>query len=114
MSALEVLREARASGLVVQAKGGAIAVYPRSALTVGLRSALLANKSSILEHLRSEVPAPDLLPEDLRDEYEERAAIVEVCGQIPRAEAERQAWWIVVAKLGRTRAGDRGGGGDPA
>lgn len=40
---------------------------------------------------------PSGLPEDMEHAYEERAAIKEFCGNIPRNEAERQAWAEVVA-----------------
>jgi hypothetical protein len=62
-------------------------------------------KKDIVAALLAEVPHPDLLPDDLRDAYEERAAIVEACAGKPRAEAERSAWWIAATRLAQRIAG---------
>jgi len=35
---------------------------------------------------------------ETRDRYEERAGIMEYCGGLPRAEAERRAWLAVVGR----------------
>ena len=42
--------------------------------------------------------SPERLSEDLRYAFEERAGIKEFCGNLPRSEAERQAWFEVVGK----------------
>lgn len=102
MRAPEALARARASGLVVRPRGRELGVSPRRALTEEMKAALLAEKGEILEFLRREMPDPGQLSADLRDEYEERAAIIEVYDEQPREEAERRAWWIVVSRTGRS------------
>ena len=54
-------------------------------------------------------PMPRLYPEDLSEDlrfaYEERAAVKEFCGNVPRNEAERQAWVEVIAVRKKLRLG---------
>ncbi|MBT0666367.1 hypothetical protein KI809_18825 [Geobacter pelophilus] len=40
-----------------------------------------------------------ILPPDKREEYEERAAIMEYCGGMPRREAENEAWRLVLESM---------------
>ena len=58
---------------------------PHGALTDNLRQAIREHKEALLT---------------LLELYEERAAIMEYCGGLPREEAERQAWAIVLGGPG--------------
>ena len=99
MSAVGLVIRARSMGLVLRPDGDRLVVYPRDLLTDDFRAALIQGKPGIIEFLDAEIPAPEVLPPDLREEYEERAAIIEVMNEVPRSEAERRAWWIVIAKV---------------
>ena len=54
-----------------------------------------------MNHLRGE-----MLAEDLRDLYEERAAIMEYDAWLSRVEAERRAALIVYGEMGPTTTGE--------
>ena len=74
MNRFDMLKACAAAGVALRIEGGAIRyTAPRGALTPALRCALIEAK-------------PDLL-----HDYEERAAIREFDGNMPRAEAERLA-----------------------
>lgn len=59
------------------------------ALTPGDRSVLVTHTAALVAQLRQ--PTAAALPADLRELWEERAAIMEYDGGLSRAEAERQA-----------------------
>ena len=92
MDGIELLRQARAAGLVVMAEGHRLRIRgPRQADPVARR--LLEHKAVILDALAScrlilYVSDPDDLPGDWRVEWEERAAIMEYDGGLPRERAE--------------------------
>jgi hypothetical protein len=74
MNRCELFTALDAAGVALRIEGGAIRyTAPRGAMTAELRAALVEHK-------------PDLL-----HDYEERAAIREYDGNMPRAEAERLA-----------------------
>jgi hypothetical protein len=74
-----LLSEAHAAGLQVHAEGARLIVRGPKRLAV-LAQQLLNHKAPIL---------------DILELFEERAAIMEYDGGLPRAEAERQAWaWV--------------------
>ena len=56
---------------------------PKGILTPALHEALRQHKAALL---------------DLLEAFEERAAIAEYCGGLPRAEAEQLAWECVLGK----------------
>ena len=41
---------------------------------------------------------------EMRERYEERAAIIEFCANIPREQAEEQAWEEIYGKWGKIRS----------
>jgi len=68
----------KAAGCRLQADGDQLRVQdPERNLTDDLRAAIRQHKEALLT---------------LLELYEERAAIMEYCGGLPREEAERQAW----------------------
>lgn len=82
-----MLEQARALGIVLSADGGKLRYEaPAGRLTPELRAALVANKAAILDLLETE---------SAREDFEERAAIMEFDGGLSRDEAERTAWTLV-------------------
>jgi hypothetical protein len=77
---LALLTEARTAGLHVHAEGERLIVRGPKRLAA-LAQQLLSHKTAILEILEL---------------FEERAAIMEYDGGLPRAEAERLAWACVL------------------
>src|SRR5262245_28952736 len=90
-----LLATARGHGLRVTAQAGRLIVRGPAATDPGLVQGLLDHKSAVLQVLLR--PSPD---ECLA--WEERAAIAEFDGRLPRAEAETLAW----AELQAGRAAD--------
>src|SRR5262249_52861929 len=95
MDGLTLLDEARAAGLSVEADGDRLRIRgPRRAEPVALR--LIAHKAAVLAALAADLPAipdigPDDLPPDWRHVWEERAAIMEYDGGLPKEHAEAAA-----------------------
>ena len=84
MDGLTLLRQARAAGLTVTTDGAALKVRgPRKA--EALVRQLLANKGAVLEALIADLPA------DWHFLWDERAAIMEFDGGLPRERAEALA-----------------------
>lgn len=82
MTALELFTTLRASGVVLAPMVDRVRVdAPKGALTPALRTALQAHKTALL---------------DLVEVCDERAAIAEYCGGVPRADAETLAWHALV------------------
>lgn len=92
MTAAEVLADLTGHGAVVWlSEQGTLEVEsPRGVLTDTHRAAIRQHKAALVALLR-QPPWPPELPADLRELWEERAAIMEYAGGLPRAEAERQA-----------------------
>jgi hypothetical protein len=108
MDGLELLREARAAGLVVLAEGDRLRIRgPRQAEPVARR--LLQHKGLVLNALVSglvvlHVGDPDDLPGDWRVQWEERAAILEYDGGLPRERAEATALAEIIRLMRETPA----------
>jgi hypothetical protein len=99
-----LLHEARAAGLMVTAEGGRLRVRgPRRA--EALARQLLAYKEAVLLCLTEPRPAlgigPDDLDPDWRVEWEERAAIMEYDGKLPRERAEALALVDILGRMKR-------------
>jgi len=95
MDGLTLLEEARAAGLSVRTEGDRLHIRgPRRAEAVAHR--LIAHKALVLEALAAgTLPdpgiTPDLLPPDWHLQWDERAAIMEADGNLPRERAEALA-----------------------
>lgn len=54
--------------------------------------------------MTTHTPPPDHWPQWAREDYAERAAIMEWLGRMPRADAERRARELVQAKIDKQQA----------
>ncbi len=87
-------------------------IAPNGAVTPAQVAALRVHKAEIIR-LLSAANANDA---DLRDQFEERAAFLEYCCNLSRADAERQAWDEVMeppAQPEPAYVGHDWGGNDP-
>ena len=84
MCAADLLKDVRAAGFTLDLADGKLLVAPASMLTDELRTALRANKTEVLALLAAEHDAE-------AEAFEERAAIMEFDGGLPRTEAEAAA-----------------------
>jgi hypothetical protein len=84
-----LLSELNRAGFILAAEGERLFVTPAARLTAADREAIRAHKRELLAAL---------LLEGLRDEYEERAGIVEYDGGQPRTAAERLAFEAALAE----------------
>jgi hypothetical protein len=104
MDGLTLLDEARAAGLEVQARDGRLMIRgPRRAEPVVRR--LLAHKALVLHALTgggagSDI-TPDQLPADWHLLWDERAAIMEYEGEMPRERAETRALADILDQMRR-------------
>ncbi len=93
MQAAALLQACALAGVRVWRQGDQLRAGPPDRLTDGLRTQLRENKPCLLavvgEAPDSLPPAPDAL--DLRDAFEERAAMKQFCGGMSREQAEREA-----------------------
>ena len=108
MDGLTLLEEAREAGLTVRADGERLRIRgPRRAEPMVQR--LIAHKADVLAALTAPSPDPEIRVEDLdmdwRVEWEERAAIMEHDGGLPRERAEALALAEIVKEMGETGAG---------
>jgi|SRR5258707_8328138 hypothetical protein len=95
MDGMTLLGEARAAGLDVQARGNRLVIRgPRRAESIARR--LLAQKTLVLEALAitglERRIASHQLPSDWHFLWDERAAIMEYDGDLPRERAEALAY----------------------
>lgn len=97
MDGMKLIDEARAAGLTVTALGNRLLIRgPRRAEAIAQR--LLAHKAEVLAALdRPVVPPP--LPADWHFLWDERAAIMEHEGGLPRELAEARALDDVVQQM---------------
>jgi hypothetical protein len=97
---LTLLNEARAACLHVQARRGRLVIRgPRHAESVARR--LLANKAVVLNALECAATGvkPDQLPADWHFLWDERAAIMEYDGGLPREHAEAEGLKYIIAEM---------------
>jgi hypothetical protein len=103
MDGLMLLHEARAAGLKVKAEGDRLRIQgPRRAEALARR--LLDHKAAVLAALALEAPVtvtPDDLPPDWHFAWDERAAIMEHNGKLPRERAEALALLDVLRQMKR-------------
>jgi hypothetical protein len=103
MSAFEVLRAARAAGIELAVDGGALILEAPAPPAAELLERLRRHKTAIVELLQPR--ADGWSAEDWLAFFNERAAIAEFDGGLPRRRAEAQAFSECVAEwLNRTRA----------
>ncbi len=101
MDSLRLLEEARAAGLTVTRAGDRLHIRgPRSAEPIARQ--LIACKNDVLNVLTL-APAPDVMPADLPPDWhylwDERAAIMEFDGGLPRERAEALALSHVLEEM---------------
>ena len=111
MDGLTLLAEARAAGLTVRADGERLRIRgPRRAEPIAQR--LLAHKAAVVAALTAPPAAYGIRVEDLdmdwRVEWEERAAIMEYDGGLPRERAEALALAEIVREMERAGVSLRG------
>jgi hypothetical protein len=94
MNTVVILRTLRDHGATVRAEGGNLRLNAPTPLPPAMVEAVRAEKPALVRLLTNH---PDFL--DRLDEYEERAAIKEYDANIPRAEADRQAWLEIFGTL---------------
>jgi hypothetical protein len=97
MGAVDLLEHVRAAGFTLDLADGKLLLTPASMLSDELRTALRASKTEVLALLAAEREAD-------AEAFEERAAIMEFDGGLPRADAEAAARQCVDCEfLGRRR-----------
>ena len=85
MTAIEILTLLHGHGVTLTARGDRLRVdAPPGTLTPALRAALREHKTAVL---------------DLLEAFEERAALIEYDGGLPRVEAERLAWACLLGEV---------------
>lgn len=100
MDGLALLAEARAAGLEIQTCDGRIVIRgPRSAEPIARR--LIAHKADVLQALA--IPDPFVTPADLpagwHFAWDERAAIMEYEGKMPKEHAEAAALADILRRM---------------
>jgi hypothetical protein len=89
---MDILQNLNLAGLSVSLEGDRVKVENPCRLTDGLRDLIRSHKPDIVRLLSKPRAAQNSeLRPALREQVEERAAIIEYDGVLPRAEAERQA-----------------------
>src|SRR5262245_58417074 len=100
MDGLTLLEQARSAGLTVSVRGDKLVIRgPRRAGP--LAEQLLAHKGEVIDALTLESLIPADLPADWHFLWDERAAIVEYDGQLPRQRAEALALADVLQQMRR-------------
>jgi hypothetical protein len=103
MSALEALAAARAAGIDIGTDGSNLVLEAPAPPPADLLERLRQHKTAIVELLQPR--ADGWSPEDWQAYFDERAAIAEFDGGLPRLQAEAQAFTECVAEwLSRLRA----------
>jgi hypothetical protein len=89
---MDILQELNLAGLSVSLEGDRVKVENPGRLTNGLRDLIRSHKPDIVSRLSKARAAQNSeMQQAIREQVEERAAIKEYDGGLPRAEAERQA-----------------------
>ncbi len=103
-----MLQQLERHGLTLTLDGDRLLVAPRNAITPPLADLIREHKPALIAALqaRQAQPGPDL--EDMREFYEERAAIIEYDGGLSRPEAEAEAVRLVAVRF-RLHQGEGGG-----
>lgn len=97
MGVADLLQHLRAAGFTLDVANGKLLVKPASMLTDDLRVTLTASKPEVLALLAAEREAD-------KEAFDERAAIMEFDGGLPRADAERAACLCIECEhFGRRR-----------
>src|SRR5215831_16063267 len=96
MSALQVVAAARNAGIDIATDGGDLVLEARAPPTAELLERLRQHKTAIVELLRPR--ADGWSAEDWQAYFNERAAIAEFDGGLPRLEAEAQSFSECVAE----------------
>ena len=104
-----MIQQLERHGLTLTLDGDRLRVAPRNAITPPLAELIRSHKPALIADLqaRQAQPCPDL--EDVREFYEERAAIIEYDGGLSRPEAEAEAVRLVAVRF---RLDLSEGGGD--
>jgi hypothetical protein len=101
MNALDLLLDLETRGVALTSHGGKLIVdAPTGTLTAGDRDLLYRLKPNLLAILETSL-TPDDLPPDWHERWEERAAIMEFDGGLPRKQAEAQALADVLRSMER-------------
>jgi hypothetical protein len=101
VNALDLLRSLEARGVFLTPRGGRLIVdAPAGALTAEDRDLLCRLKPDLLAILEASL-TPDELPPDWHQLWDERAAIMEYDGGLPRERAEALALLDVLGQMRR-------------
>jgi hypothetical protein len=100
MDGLTLLEKARSAGLTVVVRGDKLVIRgPRRAGP--LAEQLLAHKAEVIDALTLPSLSPTDLPSDWHFLWEERAAIMEYDGKLPKEHAEAEALRDILARMQR-------------
>ena len=98
MNPPELLRHLEAQGLTLTlTPGNGLAASPKRLITPELADRIRQHKPALIAALQARQAQPD--PEDVREFYAERAAIMEHDGGLPRPEAEAQALHLACVRF---------------
>ncbi len=102
---VELVRSLTAAGVELVAKGDSILYRPRSAVRPEVVEALKQHKVEVLRYLeKPAIDSPEQLPVEWYLEWDERAAVMEYDGGLPRERAEALALADVLRRM-RGRVG---------
>jgi len=89
---MDALKEIKQAGLIISLAGDQLKVDNAERLTDRLRSLIRTNKPALVSQLsRTNAAKANELQNDIREQIEERAAIMEFDGGLSRKEAEQAA-----------------------
>lgn len=96
MNPSDLLTQLQSLGLTVKTgQGGSLIVNPKALMTPELSALIRQHKAALVEAL---TPPPD--PADVREYYEERAAILEFDAGMARPQAEAEALQFAAVRFG--------------
>ncbi len=100
MNAVETIEAAKAAGVEIAVDGAELSLKASEPPPPAVLEALRQNKQEIIDLLSDTEPPPTRwLSADWRAFFEERAGIAEYEGELPRAEAEAQAYAETVREI---------------